>query len=176
MICLSFLSACQAEPAVMPQKNQPLTLDSVVYANLGKTVSETLFSPTKVRCFRLKGVSTVEEGQFEVEPHWVRDTMLAELTPQMYGVLQFALLANPNSYVDDSNIVRSPYVPMIEFEFTNKKTVVHVLISTSDYTWTIMYDDKRQLNYNYADKALIGRFCDYFFNIPKINNPKEHTK
>jgi hypothetical protein len=96
----------------------------------------------------------------QVEPHWVRDSMLGSLSPQLYGVIQYALISDIENYKDDSIRVKSPYVPVIEFEFRQKKNIVHIIISMSDFTWTIMYDDKRQIHYNYQNKVLINRLCE----------------
>ena len=35
--------------------------DSCVHSNLGKTMSEILFNPSKVTCYTIKGKSTVEK-------------------------------------------------------------------------------------------------------------------
>lgn len=140
----------------------PIQPDSAVYAMLGKTMSEVLFNPGSVTCYTLKGKAEVDPSEFQVEPHWVRDSLVGKLSPQMVGVLQFALVANRENYTNDSIRVKAPYVPILEFEFKKKKNVVHVLVSVSDRTWTIMYDDKRQIHFNYHDCELIDRFCEMF--------------
>ena len=136
--------------------------DSTVYAVLGKTISEVLFNPSSVNCYALKGKEEVDSKDFQVEPHWVRDSLVGRLTPELYGVLQFALIANKENYQNDLLHIKAPYIPMVEFEFCQKKQVVHVLISTSDFTWTIMYEDKQLLHFNYQDREFIERFCELF--------------
>lgn len=133
--------------------------DSVVYANLGKTMSDILFSPKKVTCYLIVGKKEVGSNDYELEDHYVRDAFVCKLTKEQTAILQFDLLASQRNYGSDSIKVRSPYVPSIEFCFEQKKGTVHVLISLSNYSWTIYYDDKRQGNWNYADKDLIDRFC-----------------
>jgi len=133
--------------------------DSAVYAVLGKSMSDALFSPRRVTCWRLKPMEEPTANDYQVEPHWVRDSLIGQLTPQMYGVLQFVLLNNPDCYRLDSVQVRSPYFPRLEFEFVKRKTTIHVVVSLSDYSWSVIYDDKCQFNYNYVDKELIDRFC-----------------
>lgn len=136
--------------------------DSTVLAMLGQTVSDVLFNPNRVTCYILKGKSEVEPGDYQVEPHWVRDSLVGRLSPQMIGVLQFVLFANSENYKDDTLLIKAPYFPFVEFEFQKKKNVVHVLISTSDHTWTIVYNGERQINFNYHDCGLIERFCNLF--------------
>jgi hypothetical protein len=136
--------------------------DSAVYSMLGKTMSEVLFNPTSVTCYTLKGKTEVGPSDYQVEPHWVRDSLVGELSPDLYGILQFALIANCENYKDDSLRLKAPYVPVLEFEFCKKKTEVHIIISVQDRTWTIMYDDKRQVHFNYHDCDLIERFCALF--------------
>ena len=157
MLCLAFGGEFGKKPSL--RSFQP---DSTVQAILGETVSEVLFNPNRVTCYTLKGKSEVEPGDFEVESHWVRDELVGRLSPQMIGVLQFALVANKENYKHDSIIIRAPYIPVLEFEFQKKKNIVHVLISLSDHTWTIIYDGERQLSYNYHDCELIERFCNLF--------------
>ena len=76
------------------------------------------------------------------------------------SILQFNLLSDDANYHQDSLKVRSPYVPYIEFCFEKKRQQpVHIIVSLSDFSWTILYDDKRQGNWNYADKRLMKRYC-----------------
>lgn len=133
--------------------------DSAVYCNLGKTVSDVLFSPKKVTCYTIKGKATVEKGDCELEPHYVRDSLVAKLNDEEIGILQFTLLADEENYGQDSVKVRSPYVPCIELCFEKKKQVAHVIVSLSNFSWTIMYDDKKLGNWNYSNKRLMERYC-----------------
>lgn len=139
--------------------------DSTAFALLGQALSDVLFSPNRVTCYTVKGKGEIEAGDFQVEPHWVRNSLVGRLSPQMVGVLQFALVANGENYKNDSIRIKAPYFPVLEFEFQKKKDVVHVLISTSDHTWTIMYDGERQIHYNYHDCELINRFCNLFVKL-----------
>ena len=143
-----------------PKKS--LQPDSTVYAILGQTLSDVLFKPNRVTCYTLKGKSEVELGDFQVEPHWVRDSLVGRLSPQMIGVLQFSLVANSENYKNDSIRIKAPYFPLLEFEFQKKHRIVHVLISTIDHTWSIVYDGERQIHFNYHDCELIERFCNLF--------------
>lgn len=95
-----------------------------------------------------------------MEPHYVRDSLIAKLSVSQINMLQFNLLSDEENYKEDSIKVRSPYVPCIEFCFEKKKkNPVHVIVSLSDFSWTIVYDDKKQGNWNYADKRLMERYC-----------------
>ena len=139
--------------------------DSMVYTILGSTVSDVLFKPNRVTCYAIKGKGEIEPRDFQVESHWVRDSFIGKLSPQTVGVLQFVLLANIENYKNDTLRIKAPYFPILEFEFQKKKDVVHVLISTSDHTWTIMYNDERIIHYNYHDCELIERFCNLFVKL-----------
>ena len=87
-------------------------------------------------------------------------SLIAKLTSNQITLLQFNLLSDEENYKEDSIKVKSPYVPCIEICFEKKKQQpVHVIISFSDYSWTVVYDDKRQFNWNYADKRQIERLC-----------------
>ena len=160
MLCMASVEECGKKTP--PKGIQP---DSTVCAMLGHTVSDVLFNPNKVTCYSLKGKGEIETGDFQVEPHWVRDNLVGRLSPQMVGVLQFALVANGENYKNDTLRIKAPYFPLLEFEFQKKKDIVHVLISTSDHTWTIVYDGERQIHYNYHDCELIERFCNLFVKL-----------
>ena len=159
LVLPSFLCTASCVPDKRPQTKN-ITPDSSVYSMLGRTMSDVLFNPNSVTCYTLRGVEKADSVATEIEPHWVRDSLVGRLTPQMYGILQFVLISNIGNYEKDTIRVKAPYIPSLEFEFRQKKSVVHVLISTSDYTWTVMYDDKRQLHFNYQDRELISRFCE----------------
>ena len=134
--------------------------DSAVYYNLGKTMSDVLFSPSKVTCYTVKGKSVVAKEDYELEPHCIRDSLVSKLSVSQINMLQFILLSDKENYKEDSVKVRSPYVPCVEFCFEKKKMQpVHVIISLSDFSWTIVFDDKRQCNWNYDNKHLVERYC-----------------
>lgn len=134
--------------------------DSAVYCMLGKSMTEVLFNPSKVTCYTLKGKKEVAKDDYEVEPNCVRDSLVGRLGTAQIAVLQFNLLSSDENYREDSIKVRSPYMPRIEFCFEKRwKEPVHVIISPSDYSWTIFYDDKRQCHWNYANKRLLERYC-----------------
>ena len=138
--------------------------DSNTYTILGKTMTDILFSPSKVTCYAVKGKAQVDKTDFELEPHYVRDSLIAKLTPSQVALFQFLVLSDKSNYSQDSIKVRSPYVPHLELCFEKKKQQVHVLISQSDFSWTICYDDKKQGNWNYAEKRLVRRFCNMISN------------
>ncbi|MBR1766196.1 MAG: hypothetical protein IJ745_04035 [Bacteroidales bacterium] len=160
---------CPASCGTCGRKTPTKTIqpDSAVYAMLGRTMTDVLFHPTSVKCYTLIGKERADSTDYQVEPHWVRDSLLGSLTTELAGVLQFALIANPANYHFDSIRVKAPYMPLLVFEFQKKKNVVHVLLSPLDYTWTIMYDDKRQIHFNYHDRELIERFCALFLQTEK---------
>ena len=157
------MTSCNAKSAKGNQPDPMFSPDSVVQKNLGKTLSEILFSPTKVKVYSLKGVENVGKNDVEIEDHFVRDTLIATLDAKQIAVLQFLLLASKENYKNDSVQIRAPYLPQLEFEFTKKKgQTAHVVISVNDRTWTVVYDDKVQFNWNYSNKPLTTRFCNYF--------------
>ncbi len=169
---LSFYSCAGEFPK---KKETPLCAewlqpDSSAYAHLGKRLATILFSPSKVRCYHLTGKETVGKDEIQIEPHFVRDTLISVLTPQEQTILQYALLSSEKNYERDSMVIMSPYVPCLEFEFTKKKESAHIVISLSDFSWSIIYDDKKQFNYNYFETSLIEKFCQYY--LSKLNIKK----
>lgn len=157
MLCtLLSIASCAKTPKKAPKlKFQP---DSTICATLGNSITETLFNPSKVTCYNVKGKNTVTDDDFEITPHCVRDSMVCKLKSDDIAILQFILLSDPKNYEVDSIMVRSPYVPEMEFCFNKNKMQVHVLISFSDFSWTIIADGKNQGNWNYKDRDMISRF------------------
>lgn len=162
------ISCFAAKEQKMKKESKPAVYaiqpDSNTYTILGKTMTDILFSPSKVTCFAVKGKAQVDKTDFELEPHYVRDSLIAKLTPSQVALFQFLVLSDKSNYSQDSIKVRSPYVPHLELCFEKKKQQVHVLISQSDFSWTICYDDKKQGNWNYAEKRLVRRFCNMISN------------
>jgi len=159
MFTIVGIASCTAKGIKKKSDRNMITPDTTVYQTLGKSLSEVLLSPTKVNVYSLKLKDRVGKEDVEVEDHVVRDTLITTLTADEIAILQFILIADGDSYKNDSIIVRSPYVPVIEFEFVKKKVTAQVIISLSDRTWTIWYDDRKEFNYNYAYKEGVKRFC-----------------
>lgn len=162
------ISCFAAKEQKMKKESKPAVYaiqpDSNTYTILGKTMTDILFSPSNVTCYAVKGKAQVDKTDFELEPHYVRDSLIAKLTPSQVALFQFLVLSDKSNYSQDSIKVRSPYVPHLELCFEKKKQQVHVLISQSDFSWTICYDDKKQGNWNYAEKRLVRRFCNMISN------------
>lgn len=162
------ISCFAAKEQKMKKESKPAVYaiqpDSNTYTILGKTMTDILFSPSKVTCYAVKGKAQVDKTDFELEPHYVRDSLIAKLTPSQVALFQFLVLSDKSNYSQDSIKVRSPYVPHLELCFEKKKQQVHVLISQSDFSWTICYDAKKQGNWNYAEKRLVRRFCNMISN------------
>ena len=162
------ISCFAAKEQKMKKESKPAVYaiqpDSNTYTILGKTMTDILFSPSKVTCYAVKGKAQVDKTDFELEPHYVRDSLIAKLTPSQVALFQFLVLSDKSNYSQDSIKVRSPYVPHLELCFEKKKQQVHVLISQSDFSWTICYVDKKQGNWNYAEKRLVRRFCNMISN------------
>lgn len=151
-----------AEKAVCDDWIHP---DSVAYEILGRRLTDVLINAKSVKVYSLTPKETVNSDDYEVEPHFVREKSLGLLTKTQATVLRYMLISNGANYHRDSTlIVMSPYYPVIEFEFVKKKEVAHVILSLSNYTWTVKFDDKVQFKYNYASGTFIRRFCDYFLN------------
>ncbi|MDE7456859.1 MAG: hypothetical protein K2M96_09180 [Prevotella sp.] len=159
-------TSCSAKTPKGRQTGSMFEPSPAVCKSLGKSLTEILFSPNKVKVYSLKGVENVEKNDIEIDDHFVRDTLITTLDAKQIALLQYLLLANEENYKNDSVQIRSPYIPSLEFEFVKKKEqTAHVLISLQDRTWTIIYDGKVQCNWNYTNKELIKRFSNYFVEI-----------
>lgn len=134
--------------------------DSLVSTQLGTTLSDILLNPSTITLYSVKGKEETSKEDFVLEPHYVRDSLIGVLSSDLAAILEFILICDESNYVNDTIVVRSPYMPQLEFEFAKKKQAAHVLLSTSDFSWTVVYDGKKQFNYNYKDNGAIERFCE----------------
>ncbi len=136
--------------------------DSSIVKILGDTIADVIFNPKKVSAYKLKKVfDTVALKAGDCE-NFVKDSLLQILKPETYGALDFVLLSDTANYKLDSVKIRSQYYPLLEFEFQKKKECVKVRISTNDYCWTIIRDNKVISRFNYYDKKLVERLCNLF--------------
>lgn len=130
--------------------------DSVI-AQLGKTATEAIFNPSKVEVYRVEGRDTIGKGEVEIEKNFVRKDLIGTLSKDYIKLVQYLLVADVANYGIDSVRVRSPYLPDCELKFIRKNQSVSILVSRSDFTWTLVSDGKKQFNYNYAEKSAIDR-------------------
>lgn len=118
------ISCFAAKEQKMKKESKPAVYaiqpDSNTYTILGKTMTDILFSPSKVTCYAVKGKAQVDKTDFELEPHYVRDSLIAKLTPSQVALFQFLVLSDKSNYSQDSIKVRSPYVPHLELCFEKK--------------------------------------------------------
>ena len=175
MLCINSFAACSNATKQDPKNKQAKTElpvcndwihpDSVAYQALGRRLTDILINAKTIKVYSLNPKETLNSDDYEVDAHFVRDSLLATLTKEQATVLKYNLISNGANYHNDTTlIVMSPYCPVIEFEFTQKKEVAHIIVSLSNYSWAIKYDDKILFKHNYANGTFIKRFCDYFLN------------
>lgn len=160
-IVLSSTYSCNAinEQGESDYCNPP---DSNIVKILGDTISDVLFNPKKVSVYRLQKVFDTTAVKTDDCEDFKRDSLLTILKPVTICVLDFVLLSDTANYETDSLLVRTQYYPRLEFEFQKKKEIVKIRISTTDYSWSIIKDNKRRYNFNYKDKYAVNRFCKIF--------------
>ena len=174
------IAACAGCSTLLGDKESPsksvswLQPDSLAYSQLGKNLYTILFSSNKVECFQLNYCDNPKKEDVVVEENIVRGKSLGVLSADQLAILRFVLFSPAGSYRNDSIRVRAPYDPILEFVFKHKKMKqsASVIISLSDLTWTVLYDDKRQFNYNFTNKETILRFCSLFLFDEKNKNHK----
>lgn len=141
--------------------------DSLISAQLGNTLTDILLNPSTITLYSVKGKEETSKDDYVLEPHFVRDSLIGVLSPDLAAVFEFILISDVNNYKTDTVMVKSPYMPQFEFELVNRKQSAHILLSTSDFSWTVIYDGKKQFNYNYRDNGVIERFCRILMNKEK---------
>ena len=165
--------ACAGTPKNKTIRDGWLKPDSTISQQLGASLSSLLFSPKKVVCYHLVHKQNVSDNEVQPIKGYVRDSVLAVFSDKQTEILQYLFLSNKESYSEDIISIEAPYIPIIEFEFIDKKKrTANVIISLSDRSWSIIYDEKEQFRYNYADAKLLERFCNCFLNS-YYHNKKE---
>ena len=142
--------------------------DKIAYRELGQKLTDILINAKRINVYSLTPKEKLNSDDYEVDAHFVRDSLLCRLSKVQATVLAYNLISNGANYHKDSTlIIMSPYYPVLEFEYIKKKETAHVIISLSDYSWSIKYDGKVLFRYNYASGTFIRRFCEYFLNKEK---------
>ncbi|MBO4373280.1 MAG: hypothetical protein J5826_10130, partial [Bacteroidales bacterium] len=137
--------------------------DSVITQILGDTVADVLFNPKSAVLYLSKNRKKKSDKEVEIVQGFVRDTLIAKLSPNDIGILQFILLSDTQNYKLDSVKIKSPYMPTYEIVFAKKKETVQVLISFSDNFWEIKRNNKTVCKYNFACRAQLDRFIDLIY-------------
>lgn len=150
--------------------------DSIALSHLGNRLADVLLNANKVRVFKLIPKENVTSDDYEIEPHFVRESLIGQLSKDQMRILQFSLISCGANYLNDTADIRplAAYCPIIEFEFTRKKDVAHVFVSLSDFQWGVNYDGKRQFKFNYENGIVLHRMCNYFLN--KHQEAREQQK
>lgn len=162
VVLLSAITSCSGKDNKVSKNLYPewILPDSAAYDILGKTLTNILFAPKYVKCYAIEWQDSVNGSQ--IEPHFMSGQLIKKLSKEEVAVIQYSLLSNSNNYVSDSIVVMSPYVPCLNFEFTGKKKEkANIVVSLSDFTWTIIFDDKKQFNFNYHSQDF-ERLCKYY--------------
>lgn len=138
--------------------------DSLIISHLSKSVAEIVSMPDRVICYTIANKDSILPSDIVLQTQFVKDSAISVLTKKEINILQYLLVEDIESYKNDSTIIRSPYLPEIGFDFIKKNSTVHVLISLVDYSWTVIYDEKEFLHFNFANKEIFTKFCKQLLN------------
>lgn len=162
-VILAFIMMASSSFSSPKAKKIPLVKslpDSLISSQLGTTLTDILLNPSTITLYSIKGKEETSKDDLVLEPHYVRDSLIGVLSSDLAAVFEFILISDASNYETDTVMVKSPYMPQYEFELVKKKQSAHVLLSTSDFSWTVVYDGKKQFNFNYKDNGAIERFCE----------------
>ena len=160
-------ASCENAADSIPHKNLGIKIvpDTTIEKILGDTIVNLLFSPKKVTVYMLANREPdKEKHETEVYSKYVRDSLLTVLKQDIYSVLQFNLLADSANYKTDFDRVKSPYRPLLEFEFSIKKDSASVLVSFSDFSWAVIYHGREICRFNYENRHLMRRYKQLILN------------
>lgn len=150
--------------------------DSIALSHLGNRLADVLLNANKVRVFKLTPKENVTSDDYEIDPHFVRESQIGQLNKDQMRILQFSLISCGANYLNDTTSLKpmAAYCPIIEFEFTRKKDIAHVFVSLNDFQWGVNYNGKRQFKFNYANGIVLHRLCNWF--LDKYQQEKKEQK
>ena len=167
LLCLILVMgviSCEAKEK-KEQTKDLLAPDSLINKILGDSIYKALLS-NNIKCWSVKTVdtdTTLHKGVV-FDDSYILDKQLAKLNSVERGVLKFVLINNLDNYEQDKMGLRSPFFPIIAFEFSKGKNKLYVLISFVDYSWNIYKSGNKIFTFNYKDKDFVERFCKFFIN------------
>ena len=147
--------------------------DSIIY-HLGDTLTDLLFNPQKVVCYSVEPQDSVSTDQ--LEPYFKRGESIRKLSKEEIAIMQFSLFSDPDNYVNDTLVVMSPYIPRLDFEFTGRKgKKANIIISLSDFSWSVLFDGKKQFRFNNHSKDMM-RLCNLDIQEEKLAEDKKKSE
>lgn len=158
--CMAKGKGSDSKPKAKPICAEWLMPDSTVYQRLGRNLASVLFAPQSVKCYAIEYQDSVAPVQ--LEPYFAQGKLIAKLNREQTAILQYALLGDSLNYKRNDIAVTAPYVPALDFEFSRKGQVAHVVISLNDFTWSVLYDDKKQFNFNFNSPTFF-KFAEFFY-------------
>ena len=176
MLNILLMPACNAQPADHTA-TEASTIPAVAIQQLGDSLCHLLFTADTVNVYTLKGKEQPDSTDIVVSADgYVRDTLSCMMPVDSLNVLRLALLNDSNSYYRDTTYsVRSPYMPVLELEFTQNTNRASILISLTDKTWSVIRQGRMLFNCTYADPQVLERITLYYIErLRKNSNMQRH--
>ena len=148
--------------------NSIIIPDSTVVNFYGKEITDILFSPEKVKIYKVRP-KTKADSTVQIIGEFAVDSLLGELDKSYYSILQF-MLHDSTNYRFDSSINKCQFSPYIAYEFSRQQKKVSVLLNLGCKQWGVAYKDTMFYEENNCEYELV-RFTHLI--VPKnkyINN------
>lgn len=172
-----FMAACASDKATVTEKSGEagwMVADSMLADQLDDSLRNVLFDPDTVKCYHLSYKDKIKERDVEVVKDYVQDSLVSVLPTSQTCILQYVLLSDISNYSNDTVLVQSPYLPILEFRFEKKGLQpVSIVISTLDRSWQMIRDGKCVHSHNIAATRQVERFCSYFMNVLERKEDKK---
>lgn len=168
LLCITLICGCvNAKNATKTPNNKIDSIwmftDSTVMKQLGDSLIQVFSKPDSVRCYNVSYREQIKEKDVIVHEHFVRDSLITVLNDAQIYIMQFILVSESSNYANDSLIVKSPYMPTVEFEFYKKDfSPISVVFSPLNQTWQIICESKELFSYNFVYTDLINRYISIF--------------
>ncbi len=135
-VLLIFLSCNNQKQLIESSVIKP---DSTVSDFYGKEISNIIFSPEKVKVYKIRP-KTKADSTIKIIGNFAVDSLLGELDKSYYSILQF-MLHDSTNYRFDSLINKCQFSPHIAYEFSKNNKKASILLNLGCKQWGVSYKD-----------------------------------
>lgn len=152
-LCISACFSCKSQSELTSFTYKDLPKDSTLSKLWGDRISDIINNPTLIRAYRMSPDSTGKDtliGNYAVKHH-IGKLELTYASPLIF-FLNDTLNFNPSE-----NMVKTPFIPTIAFEFQQQRESVFVVISFNGNQLVMIHNDKEIIRKQFRNPRYLLR-------------------
>lgn len=177
MLCINACFSCKSQNDLSAFTYKNLPKDTTLNRLWGDSISEIINNPTWIKAYKMHPAPTEQDtliGDYAVE-HSIGVLDMTYASPLMF------FLNDSLNYNFSDNMVKTPFIPTIAFEFHQKRKSVFVVISFNGDQLAMIYEDKeiirkQFLNPRYLLRLSLGLQPDNEYLSYLLNQQKSILK